>query len=544
MSRAVYASLVAVALALALAFRLAAPDRRPMHHDEANQALKFGALLETGEYRYDPSDHHGPTLYYLTLPAAWLRGQATLASLDERTLRLVPALFGAGLIVLLPLFAAGLGRTAIASAAFLAAVSPALTYFSRFYIQETLFVFFVVAFLGALGRYVARPSAWWAAATGTSAGLVYATKETSIIVLPAAVAAAVLARISTRERGGTRTSGRAAHFLLGLSSAMAVAIVLYTSFFRNGRGFVESIAGLGAYAARGIETGAHAHPWYFYVRLLAFSATGGMVWTEGIVLLLAVIGIVSAGLRARPTPSVRAAGLEAHPAGSADTHVGFWPRYVALYSVFTAVAYSAIRYKTPWNLVPFYAGFVLLAGWGAVVLFDRIRSRNARVVLMIALVAAVGHLGMENWRANFRYPADPRNPYVYAQTVPDLLRLVQRVADLAAIHQDHAAMLVEIVAGPEEQWPLPWYLRRMARVGYWPRADDPGRPAGAPVLIASQENAGGLDAALGDRYVAEFYGLRPGVLLTMFVERGLWERFLSTTSSPAAPRTPAAPRSR
>ena len=58
-----------------------------MHHDEANQAVKFGALLERGEYRYDAHDHHGPTLYYLTLPAAWLRGQHTLASLDEWTLR-------------------------------------------------------------------------------------------------------------------------------------------------------------------------------------------------------------------------------------------------------------------------------------------------------------------------------------------------------------------------------------------------------------------------------------------------------------------------
>ena len=36
-----------------------------------------------------------------------------------------------------------------------------------------------------------------------------------------------------------------------------------------------------------------------------------------------------------------------------------------------------------------------------------------------------------------------------------------------------------------------------------------------------------LDAALGDRYVSEFFGLRPDVLLTLYVERGLWDRFLS-----------------
>src|SRR5512139_262553 len=185
-SRVVFVFVVAAALALALAFRLAGPDLRPMHHDEANQAVKFGALLETGEYRYDRNDHHGPTLYYFTLPSAWIRGQTTLASLDERTLRVVPALFGAGLILLLPLLGEGLGRTAVATSALLTALSPALTYYSRFYIQESLFVFFALAFLIALGRSAERPRAWWGLGAGAFAGLAYSTKETSLIVLLAA----------------------------------------------------------------------------------------------------------------------------------------------------------------------------------------------------------------------------------------------------------------------------------------------------------------------------------------------------------------------
>ena len=36
-----------------------------------------------------------------------------------------------------------------------------------------------------------------------------------------------------------------------------------------------------------------------------------------------------------------------------------------------------------------------------------------------------------------------------------------------------------------------------------------------------------LDATLGDRYVSEFFGVRPEVLVTLYVERGLWERFLA-----------------
>ena len=41
-------------------------------------------------------------------------------------------------------------------------------------------------------------------------------------------------------------------------------------------------------------------------------------------------------------------------------------------------------------------------------------------------------------------------------------------------------------------------------------------------------NAETLDAALGDRYVSEFFGVRPEVLVTLYVERELWDRFLAT----------------
>jgi hypothetical protein len=47
-----------------------------------------------------------------------------------------------------------------------------------------------------------------------------------------------------------------------------------------------------------------------------------------------------------------------------------------------------------------------------------------------------------------------------------------------------------------------------------------------PLIVASPEYAGGLEAALGDRSVSEFYGLRPGAILMVFIERALWERFM------------------
>ena len=238
--------------------------------------------------------------------------------------------------------------------------------------------------------------------------------------------------------------------------------MFYSSFFRYPSGLIESIRAFTIYVERGVGSGLHAQPWHYYLRLLSFSSSGGLVWTEGLVLVLAFVGMIAAFRK-----STR----------------GFWPRYIGLYSLIAALAFSSVRYKTPWNVLPFYVGFVLMAGSGAATLIECARSRLVRGLLVLAVLAASWHLGVQNWRANFRYPADPRNPYVYAQTSPDYLRLVQRVADVSALHPDRAHMLVKVIAGPYEQWPLPWYLRRMTRVGYWSRAADAGRRMVSPSLV-------------------------------------------------------------
>ena len=511
-ARAAFAGAVLALLALALAFRLARADARPVHHDEANQAVKFGELLETGDYRYDRHDHHGPTLYYLTLPAAWLRGQRTLASLDERTLRAVPAAFGAGLLLLFLPLARGLGRPAVAAAAMLAAVSPVMTFYSRFFIQESLLVFFTIGFLVAAGRFVEDRRLSWAACAGALAGLAYATKETSAILVPAALAALALAMITTPAAWRARWRGQGANWAtaaaVAATAALLVAFVFYSSFFRHAGGLVESVRAFDIYLDRGVGAGPHTQPLTYYLRLLTYSSSGGLRWSEGAVVALAIAGIVAA-VRARN---------------------GFWPRYVAWYTVIACAAYSGIQYKTPWNLLPFYAGAVLMAGYGAASLLGRARSRAGRALVAAALLLAVSHLAVQNWRANFRYPADPRNPYVYAHTVPDFLRLPARVTGVAALHPDRAGMLVKVIAGPYEQWPIPWYLRGMARVGYWVSAAEAGRIDDAPVVIAAQDQADAVAAALGDRYVQEYYGLRPDVILTVFIERASWDRFIASRS--------------
>ena len=219
----------------------------------------------------------------------------------------------------------------------------------------------------------------------------------------------------------------------------------------------------------------------------------------------------------------------------------FWARYLACDVVITTTIFSALPYKTPWNVLPFYVVAIVLAGVGLSWLVRVTSSRVWRSAVALVFVLASAQLGRQAWRASVTYAADPRNPYVYAQTVPDAVRMAARIRALAALHPDKTNMQVSVVAQPYEQWPLPWYLRTMPIVGYWTRADDP-LALQAPVIVSSMEFAPALDAALGDRYVSEFYGLRPEVVLTLYVERGLWDRFLAQQADLALLwRAPSAP---
>jgi len=158
--------LLAASLVLALAFRCPRLDERPMHNDEAVNAIKFGDLWQHGAYKYDPNEHHGPSLFYITLAIARLTSSPDFEHLSETKLRLVAVLFGVGLILLLPLVADGLGRKATIWAALFTAISPAMVFYSRYYIHEMLLVFFTFLALAASWRYWRSRKIGWALLAG------------------------------------------------------------------------------------------------------------------------------------------------------------------------------------------------------------------------------------------------------------------------------------------------------------------------------------------------------------------------------------------
>jgi len=202
------------AAALAAAYRVPRLDERVFHGDEAVQAFKAGQeLYEEGEYAYDPEEYHGPTLYYLTVPALWLGGIERFADSTEVHYRVVPVIFGLGIVLCLWWARDGLGRRATLIAGLFTAISPAMVFYSRYYIQESLLVFFTFATLVAGWRYTRRRNVAWAALCGASLGMMHSSKETCVIsyfgVAVAFMLTPIWARIHDEEHPSTGCSGGA-----------------------------------------------------------------------------------------------------------------------------------------------------------------------------------------------------------------------------------------------------------------------------------------------------------------------------------------------
>jgi predicted membrane-bound mannosyltransferase len=106
---------------------------------------------------------------------------------------------------------------------------------------------------------------------------------------------------------------------------------------------------------------------------------------------------------------------------------------------------------------------------------------------------------------------------------------------LAAIHPEHERMLVKVVAPPDETWPLPWSLRKFGRVGYWTDAAAAGDLKEAAVIISSAGFAEVVARDLGSGYQSVYYGLRPEVVLSLFVRQDLWDESIKglAADSPA-----------
>jgi len=515
-------------IAAALAYRLPRLSSRPMHTDEAVHAVKFDRLWRTGEYIYDTKDYHGPTLYYAALPVVWASGADGIAEACEVHFRLVPALFGAALVVLVALSGRALSTAGALLAAAMTAVSPVMVYYSRYFIQETLLVFFTYAAMLSAWGYIRTRKLTWCILAGVCVGMMHATKETSILAFFAMAAggAATLAWNRWVVRRPLLPPGsllKPGHLAAGVLAAVCVSVVLFSAFFTNfPRGPIDSLTAYADYFRRSGGAGMHEHPWYYYFRILSVFRFGVFgISAEVLVLALAPVGVVAA--------------LTGKGIGKASP--GF-ARFLAFYTLILTTVYCLIPYKTPWNLLSFMHGAILLAGVGAAALVRLVPTLAGKLAASALTAGVCGLLAWQGFVMSFRYPAHRYNPYVYAHTSADVLNLARRCEQIADVSPDGRDTVIKVVTDSAfDHWPLPWYLRRFRRVGYFVGLPDtlhaPGE-ADTPLLIASPSLYDKLAARLRTEYRVEHFGLRPHVVLALYIRADLWQKFMRSRSRQAS----------
>ena len=316
--------------------------------------------------------------------------------------------------------------------------------------------------------------------TGLCAALMLASKETAVIHF-FALGVAVLA--GWRFLPETKFQKPKA-FIVAALVFLGTSILLFTWFGQNWSALADLVHAIPSFTARAGGEG-HAKPFSYYAELLD---------TSLILFPLTIAGIYSALWET---------------VNSRRKDGGQPQLLLVIYSVVTFFIYSAIPYKTPWLALNLWLPLVIINGLGVEAIWALIKKPAGHWLAGAACVGFLAVIGLETKALVFEKPADEKNPYAYAHTGEDLLRLPGRLDELAK--QDKIANpRIAVVAA--DAWPLPWYLRKFPQTGFW----QPGQETdAADFYITTTDLSDKLQAELKD-FRPEYFGARPGVLLILW----------------------------
>ena len=488
----------------------------PLHHDEGVNGNFLISLVRDGKYFYDPQNYHGPTLYYFSAIIPWVvrffggKVAGDNYGLTTFNIRLVTVVFGVATIWLALTLRRRIGTVGALCAAGLIAISPGAIYLSRYFIHESLFVFFTLAIVVAGLKYYETGRGLYLILASISAALMFATKETWImngpVLLIAWISTAIYfwvresldrarpdrAPLADRWRETIDRLGGLIPLLTIALTAFAVfivvAVLFYSSFFTNyPKGVSDALKTLNLWRQRTHE---HEHPWWQYIYWL--------LWQEGALMLFGGLGALIALWRANNRLAL----------------------FLAQWSFGLLAAYSLVGYKTPWISLNFIVPLALTSGYALEFIYQKLREFQEPALFLPIPLLIVGLCGYQLYQLNFVHYDDDQLPYVYAHTKRPMLTMIDQIESIAQKNGTGTDTGIAIVS--PDYWPLPWYFRNYRKVGYYSQIT----PTNEAIIIGSEAQEEQLKGTYGDRYdmlKSNFedgaYPLRPGVDLVLYVRR-------------------------
>jgi uncharacterized protein (TIGR03663 family) len=441
---------------------------KPPHFDEGINGWFVDQMTKTGFYRYDPTNYHGPLHFYVLFLSQTLLGRNVWA------LRLPVVLVSTLSIYLALKFEAVVGRNVARLAALAMAVSPGFIFYGRYSIHEVWLQLFSMLFLlGLLGLWkIGGVKYLWFAGMGVT-GMVL-TKETYIIHLGCAALALPATWLSHKIRPipdakPVRQTWTRIDLLVIIAAGLALLVFFYSGTFFHWGGLKGLYETFTTWFNTGKNGNGHEKPVYYWLKLI--------VRYEIPVLIGLAYCILCQTIK----------------------HLSL--RYLAICSVGTLVAYSIVRYKTPWCIISIAWPFLFL--FAAAILAIPKTYRVLRNV--IATVALCTSLGSAIWLNYFHCTTDTE-PYVYVQTYNDIYKLTRPLLQLAHKNPVYYQLSGHMVR--TSAYPFPWILGDFPRIGYYEHENLPA-PVDADFLLVQQDQIATVEKKLHGSYYTEPLTIRP-----------------------------------
>ncbi|MBS1970895.1 MAG: glycosyltransferase family 39 protein [Bdellovibrionales bacterium] len=418
-------------LLFAAMLRFVLLDNKPIHFDESINMWFVQRIWEDGYFTYDPTNYHGPLMFYMVHFVQFFTG------FDFLSTRIVASIFS-----FLTIFILWMGpvkhRTAFRWASLLLLVSPAMSFYGRSGIHESSFVFFQV--LGFMSfHYLTEKEFkkfWWAFAASLLGMM--ALKETFVVLILALVPAFLMVMLTERKTikysvwwKDLKLNFKKREVYMPLFAMLLLFIGVYSGFGGNPKGLRDFFVALMPWLKTGVGGSGHEKEFLHWTKLMGVN--------EFAVLVGYLVAIPFA-LKNK------------------------WIRFYLVMTFFLWLIYSAIPYKTPWCIISIIWPFAIVSG----LVLEDITTRWPGWQRAVACVLV---FGMCAWEAKIQYqivynnPIDMTHPYVYVNSTYQMKEFIAKTQEL--VREQPLLREQTVQVGTEESWPIPIVFAKFYNLSYF-----------------------------------------------------------------------------
>ncbi len=249
--------------------------------------------------------------------------------------------------------------------------------------------------------------------------------------------------------------------------------------------------------------------------------------------------------RVHPEPAlftVAFLGLAAATTSLALPAPGDWRvRWLAIYGIGTLLAYSIIRYKTPWCIISLLWPFFFTAGAALSELAAVGLATGREVAMLLGAAASAWSAGFA-FDLNYRRTTDDSLDYVYVQSFNDVWTVTNPLleearADPTFLQQDGVILC-------DSTYPLPWLLGDFAHIGYYSGSNAPPSTDGYRVdfLLVADKRVDEVESKLDAVYYKQPIRLRPALEgLQLYLRASRFAHLMPAEREPEFHPVPEAP---